>query len=311
MKIISFAEIQNLGISPEKCIEWATTAIKNKNNYELPPKTSIKFNDSKSFFTTMPSMIHDENVFGIKMVSRLPDRSPSLKADILLYDKTSGELLTLMDGTWITTWRTGAVAAVTINSLKSNNTELYSFIGLGNTARSTLICLDAILQHKDINVGILSYKNQHELFIERFKSFSNIHFKIYKDLSQMVRDSDVVISCVTAMNDYFTDESNFRNGVLVVPVHTRGFQNCDLKFDRIFCDDIAHISSFKYFNQYKSVTEMTDVLNQDKIFIDTDRSKKRYIAYNVGISIQDIFFAKKIFDLIKEKDSLLEKKFWV
>ena len=56
------------------------------------------------------------------------------------------------------------------------------------------------------------------------------------------------------------DTSLFKPGVLLVPVHTRGFQNCDTIFDKVFADDTAHVQGFKYFNQFKKFGEIGDVL---------------------------------------------------
>ena len=308
MKTISFSEILNLNINPLECVSWAKNAIIHKNDFVLPPKISIKFNEGSCFYNTMPSMLPASDIFGLKLVSRLPERKPSLKADILLYKASTGELLAHMDGTWITTWRTGAVAALTVNALKSSTTKQYSFVGLGNTARATLLCLDALNSHKEMHIGIFAYKNQHEDFIQRFSSFKNLHFTVYTDLREMFRNSEVIVSCITAADGLLAEESDFKPGTLIVPVHTRGFQNCDLAFDRIFCDDIGHIKDFKYFNEYKSVTEMTDVLNNEK-FIRND--SERLLAYNIGVSTQDIFFASKIYQMIESKEEILEQKFWV
>ena len=307
MKSISFSEINNLRIDPTDCIEWATTVIKNKNDYKLPPKTSIKFNES-NFFNTMPSLLPDLGVFGVKIVSRFVQNTPSLRGDIILYDYHNGELLALMDGTWITAWRTGAVAAITINTLKRKNAQSYAFIGLGNTARTTLLCLDSILNHTDLTINLLAYKNQHNEFIDRFKYYKNIHFRIFQNIKDLFLQSDVVVSCVTYTNKPLAEETDLKPGILVVPVHTRGFQNCDLAFDKIFCDHIEQIKDFKSFEHYKSVTEMTDVLNNPN-FIRND--KERIIAYNVGISVQDIYFAKKIYDKKCSQDEQFNKKFWV
>ena len=167
-----------------------------------------------------------------------------------------------MDGTWITTWRTAAVAAVTVETLKKRDAKNISLMGLGNIARAFVMCIDAMRNHEDINLNILAYKDQHNIFIERFKKYKNIHINVFDDVKEMFKISDVIVSCVTAATSLFDEnDEDFKPGVLIVPVQTRGFQNCDLTFDRIFCDDIPHISGFKYFNQYKSITEMTDVLN--------------------------------------------------
>ena len=275
----------------------------------MPPKIGIPFgNSSNSFFNTMPCLIPDKNRFGVKVVSRLPERMPALKADILLYDTSSGNLLAVMDGTWITTMRTGAVAAITVNKLKAKRTDSYSFIGLGNTARATLLCLNALLSQADFNVNVLAYKNQHNDFINRFSDYKNIHFSVYNDMEEIIKHSDVIISCVTVANSVFAAADVYKKGVLVVPVHTKGFQNCDLEFDKIFCDDINHVRGFKYFNEYKYLKEMSEILN-DTNFVreETDR----LLAYNIGIAAQDIFFASKIFDMVEKQDSKLKDKFWV
>lgn len=306
MNRITFNQINELGITPADCIEWAKNVILNKNNYVLPEKISIKYGIN-CYFNTMPSYIPEKNLFGVKVVSRIPDRKPALQADILIYDSISGNLLSFMDGTWITTWRTAAIAAITVDTLKSSEAKNISIIGLGNIARAFVLCIDSIYNHSELNFKILAYKDQHNQFIERFKEFKNIHFEVYNDSIELIRNSDVIVSCITAKDDLFADEKDYKTGVLVVPVMTRGFQNCDLAFDRIFCDDIPHISNFKYFNQYKSITEMTDVLNSPSF----KRGKnERILAYNIGISVQDVFFASKILEHFDVKKMEIPK-FWV
>lgn len=306
MRTVSFREIVSLGITPAECVEWATTVIKNKRNYVLPHKISIPYGDER-FFNTMPSYIPEQDLFGVKIVSRIPGRKPVIKGDIMLYDTASGDMKAFIDGTWITAWRTAAVAAVTVGKLKRENAKTISIVGLGNIARAFLMCVDSMENHKELDIHILAYKNQHEEFIERFKEYGNIRFTVHTDIKEMFGISDVIVSCVTAATSLFSDDDSvYRPGVLVVPVQTRGFQNCDLTFDRIFCDDIPHISGFKYFKQYKSVTEMTDVLNDDGFH---RGGVDRILAYNIGISIQDIYFASKILERIE--DCKEERKFWV
>lgn len=310
MKEITFEDIVNLQLSPANCVEWAEEVIKMKNDCVLPPKISTKFGfEHNSFFNTMPSLIPAFQRFGVKEVSRLTERTPALKADILLYDTVSGDLLSLMDGTWITTMRTGAVAALTIHELQNKRSHKIGFMGLGNTARATLLCYESLLEGSDIEIYLLKYKDQHQNFMKRFEGFDNLHFKLFDDVHEMAKASDVFVSCVTAANSCFVNPEDFKPGTLLVPVHTKGFQNCDLVFDKIFCDDIGHIEGFQYFNEYKSVTEMTDVLNKTKTGRDND--SQRLLAYNVGISLQDIFFASKIYDLIQKRDRILQEKFWV
>lgn len=308
MQQISFEQILKLGITPLECVTWAETVIKNKNNYVLPHKISITYGN-ECYFNTMPAYMPDMNIIGVKEVSRVTGREPTLQGDILLYDSVSGDMKCFMDGTWITTWRTAAVAAVTAEKLKKDGAKNISLMGLGNIARAFVLCVDAMRNHEEINLNILAYKDQHIQFIERFKDFENIHIKVFEDVKEMFKISDVIVSCVTAMSSLFDENDNdYKPGVLIVPVMTRGFQNCDLTFDKIFCDDIPHISGFKYFKQYKSVTEMTDVLN-DKNFV--RNQTERYLAYNIGIAVHDMYFAAKILEKIQQNSDEQMLKFWV
>ena len=261
MNQILFNDINKLGITPKECVEWAETVIKNKRNYILPHKISITYGN-ECYFNTMPAYIPEMNLIGVKEVSRVTGREPTLQGHILLYDSVTGEMKCFMDGTWITTWRTAAVTAITVEKLKKSDAKNISLMGLGNIARAFVLCIDAIRDHEEIELNILAYKDQHELFIERFRNHKNIHIKVFNDVKEMFKISDVIVSCVTAATSLFDEnDEDYKPGVLIVPVQIRGFQNCDLTFDKIFCDDIPHISGFKYFKQYKSVTEMTDVLN--------------------------------------------------
>jgi ornithine cyclodeaminase/alanine dehydrogenase-like protein (mu-crystallin family) len=186
-------------------------------------------------------------------------------------------------------------------------------MGLGNTARATLLCLMAVLEGP-LNIRLLSYKGQELEFMKRFKEYSRLNFSIFENVEDLITGADVVVSCVTVAHGQFASDTCFKPGVLVVPVHTRGFQNCDLFFDQIFADDVAHVEGFKYFNQFKQFDEFARILLKQNPGRTSDQ--ERILAYNIGIALHDIYFASQVYD--KVKDSLpdissdkLSEKFWV
>lgn len=314
MKFIDFKSIADLNILPSLCVEWVKDAFMHKSESILPPKISIKM-PGNIFFNTMPAYLPYEKRFGVKVVSRYPKRIPSLQSDIMLYNSINGELLAIMDGLWITTMRTGAVAALTIKYLRKKNTQVYGFIGLGNTARASLSCLISQLTNEEITVNLLEYKDQADLFIERFRTVSNIRFKKYSSSEKLIENSDVIVSCVTAADTLFARDEAYQKGVLVVPVHTRGFQNCDLFFDKIFADDTKHVCDFKYFDQFRDFDEFPNVIMGNNIGRMSE--DERILCYNIGIALHDVYFASKLFNII---DATIPeyftgmhtlKKFWV
>ena len=296
MRHITNEDITNLSISPAQCVEWVKEAFCMKYNAQLPPKISLH-PQGNDFFNTMPCLLPASyDRFGVKIVSRIAGNKPSLHSDLLLYKASTGELLSFMDADWITQMRTGAVAALAIHTLQSSTASTYAFVGLGSTAIATMQCLLAILPtDKPITCKLLRYKQQAEQFAQPFAEHTNLDFIVVDDHEDLVRDSDVIVSAVTEMPSLFCENNDlYKEGVLLVPIHTRGFQNCDLFFDRIIADDKAHVSGFKYFNQFKSFNELSEVLlNRIPARLsDTER----IIAYNIGLGLHDIYFAHHIYE---------------
>lgn len=318
MFVIRHQEIAGLGLSPRSCVQWVRESFGLKKQAVLPTKISIH-PQGEDFFNTMPSLLppqaNGQQFFGVKVVSRIVGNNPSLSSEIFLYDAHTGELLAMIDGDWITTMRTGAVATLAAQLFRVSEQSDYGFIGLGNTARAALLCLldtEPAIHHQ---VRLLRYKDQAELFIERFKDFDNVTFEIVDDALQLVGHSDVVISCLTAAPQLLCpDDSLFREGVVVIPVHTRGFQNCDIFFDRVICDDKGHVSNFRYYDRFRNFCEMSDVL--DGSYPGRQSPSERIICYNIGLSIHDVLFASKILDCTKKgaQELRLDKetsKFWI
>lgn len=208
-----------------------------------------------------------------------------------------------------------AVAALAINTLKKTTAKTYAFIGLGNTARATFAVLAATGVLHNTTVRLWRYKNQAEIFIRRFESYADITFEVHESPEEIIKGADVVVSCVTAAETTFAPDECFDQGVLVVPVHTRGFQNCDLFFDKVIVDDIPHVKDFKYFDKFNGLAELTDVLYNPQCGRTNDN--ERILAYNIGLAISDIYFASKLYDIINNQNLLsftLEQpidKFWI
>ena len=315
MKIISQQQIRSLNISPALCVEWVKESFALKERAQLPAKISLH-PQGNDFFNTMPCLLPEPyNCFGVKIVHRIKGATPTLGGDILLYNSQNGELLAMLDADWITTMRTGAVATLAMQTLRKNNTQTYGFIGLGNTGRATMLCLLESEPDEMHHILLLRYKDQAEQFIERFKDYTNASFSICDDIKELVPLSDVIVSCITEAQGLLCDnDSLYKKGCLVVPVHTRGFQNCDLCFDKVFADDTAHVCGFKYFNQFRQFAELQDVIEGKKPGRDSDDD--RILSYNIGLGLHDVLFASKIYEILgaTAHNVYIEResdKFWI
>lgn len=317
MKLITFEDIKNLDINPIDCLNWVSFIVEHKKENILEPKISLKPFEG-TFCNVMPSILTDETGDmwgGVKVVTRYPNREPSLDSKMLLFDAKNGDFKALLDGDWITTMRTGAVAAHSISLFAKSNYKNIAIMGLGNTARAALLCLLEKEKNREFVVKLLRYKNQAELFIERFSKYQNVQFEIVENTFDLIKGSDVVISAATYLSEDVCIDSAFDEGVLVVPIHTRGFSNCDLFFDKVFGDDYGHICHFKYFDKFRSFNEVCDVINGECCGRDNDN--ERILAYNIGISLHDIYYASKVYRLLQDKQlkqidlNSPKEKFWI
>ncbi len=321
MKIISFEDIKNMKLEPSLCYEWVSDMIADKGKTQLPPKTHMTL-PGNIFCNVMPSMIEASmgTIGGVKVVTRYPERKPSLDSKILLFNGDSGEFLALMDGNWITAMRTGAVAAHSVMHLAKAGFKTLGLIGLGNVTRSTMIVLASLCSDRKLTVKLLRYKDQAESFIERFKDFDNLDFIIVDTVRECIQGSEVVISGATYFENDIAEDEWFDEGVLVVPVHTRGFTNCDLFFDKVFADDTGHVDHFGNFSKFKYYAEVSDVVNGRAEGRTND--KERILAYNIGVSIHDINYAAHIYQLMSEDKEVFgnladaemkepSEKFWI
>lgn len=295
MNIIKNQQIIDLGITPRECVEWVRESFCMKYEAQLPTKISLH-PQGTDFINTMPCLLPERfGRFGVKVVSRIAGQKPSLHSDILLYDSKTGELLALIDADWITQMRTGAVAALAIETLQKQASSVYSFIGLGSTADATMACLQAtLLADKQYTIQLKRYKDQAERFAQKWAK-ANYKFDICDTNEQLLVNTDVLVSAVTEMPELFCEDNmRYPEGILLVPIHTRGFQNCDLFFDHVFADDKGHVENFKYFHQFKAFNELSEVLLGKAHGRENDC--QRIIAYNIGLGLHDILFASKIYE---------------
>ena len=320
VKILTFDAIRELNISPAQCYEWVSEIIRRKRDVILPAKTHMNL-PGNIFCNVMPSIVQEKDgaYGGVKIVTRYPDRQPSLDSKIILFDATTGAFLAMMDGNWITAMRTGAVAAHSVMHLAKKEFSTIGMIGLGNIARSSLLVLAAVAG-RPLHIKLLRYKDQAEQFIRRFEGFDNLTFSIVDSVEDCIKGTDVILSCATYFENDIAETDWFEEGALVVPVHTRGFMNCDLVFDKVFADDTGHVDHFRYFDQFRYYAEMCDVVNGVAAGRESDR--ERILAYNIGISAHDINYAAQIYKMLADQPEVFaglpdadlcdpKGKFWI
>lgn len=302
MKYITNNDVKAL-ITPKKAIELVEKSFKIKKDSILPTKTSIHINDV-NYFNTMPAVIPELKIMGVKVIDRFLNRKIKVDGQIFIYDYNNGDLAYILDAFDITTARTGAVCALAVRYLAKSDFSTIGIMGLGATGTASLACILEDNKNKPLQINLLKYKDHCEKIIEKFaKEYPNVRFNIVDDIKPLIQSSDVFISCITNTTQLLAKPEWFKKGALLVPIHNKGFQNCDQVFDKIFGDDTNHISGFKYFDKFKYFAELPDVING--INDGRTNDNERIISYNLGLVIHDLVFSKYIIDNCKNAKNIV------
>lgn len=315
MKVVDFNSIVKLNLSLSEMYRWTEEVWREQDEFILAPKISI-WQGVAGRYMTMPCVLPKYNIAGVKFISRNVDNIhdiPARNSNIMLQEIDKHGLLAVLDGTYITSMRTGACAAFNVLNFSKSNAKSMAIYGLGLTSRTFMIFYLNKLDHP-MTIKLLRYKDQAELFIEKFKDNPYLTFEICENLNELF-DVDIIVSCVSFAHKELAPDYVYKEGCTIVPVHTAGFQNCDLFFDKIIVDDIGHVEKYRYFEQFKDrMVRITDVVNGRCSGRTND--KERILVYNGGIALHDLYWAMKICQKIGHDSydvpmSYPTERFWI
>src|SRR5699024_8748884 len=143
-------------------------AIKN------PFRTVIDIPDYEGSALYMPSADFSEQTTATKVVTIFPQNpqvdKPTTQGVLLLSDATNGEHICLMNASYLTRLRTGALSAVGTNKLARKDSKVLGAIGTGGMAFEQVL---GVLEVRPIEEIILfnRTKKRAELFKEKLEEF--------------------------------------------------------------------------------------------------------------------------------------------
>ena len=121
-----------------------------------PLRTVIEVGLQKAFFGVMPAFIQDPPALGTKVVSVFSSNTavglPTHLATIVLLDSMTGELLSVVDGRFITEARTAAVSALSVKLLARSDASTLAIIGSGVQAHSHLEAIGLVRDLAEVRV---------------------------------------------------------------------------------------------------------------------------------------------------------------
>ena len=319
MKIIVLKQKDiNSVFSMKDAIQASKDALElySKGESNIPLRINIDIPKENGQSLYMPGYVEEVDALGVKILSTYPKNAEkgldTIFSTMVLKDAETGEICSIIDGTYLTQLRTGAVSGVATDLLANEDSKIFAMIGTGGQAKTQL---EAILNVRPIaEVRVYGRnKEKSERFVKRMKAElgKEFDFNIYAtDSSKEAIENADIITCVTTSKQPVFDGKYVKKGAHIngVGSYTPDMQELDpyilLSADKIYLDTrhgvlnesgdfIIPIRENKF-----SESDVTGELGELIMGKIPSRESKDEITIfkTVGSGVLDVVTAKRIYD---------------
>lgn len=208
-------QVMTMGEAIEADKEALRLYSEGKSN--IPLRTNIDVTAYQGQNLYMPGLAGD--AAGIKIVSVYPNNIKqginSVPATMIMLNEKTGEVSALMDGTYLTRLRTGAISGAATDLLARQDAKVFALFGTGGQAQYQL---EAILTVRKIekvwvyDIDLDRAKDfahrMNELFGERFE----VSIQAASSPTEAVQDADIITTVTTTKTPVF-DLADIKAGV--------------------------------------------------------------------------------------------------
>ena len=308
---LSRADVINVGISMPEAIAVAEAALREHGHrrFENPPKPGVHPLPD-AFIHAMPGFLPGLHAAGLKWVSGFSSNYkhglPNIIGLMILNDTQTGKPLAVMDCSWITQTRTGAVSAVAARYLARKGAQVVGIVGAGVQGRANVLALKEVLPRiKVIKVFDINEEILHQ-FVTSMRKMLPFDGEKTESAKSAINAADVIVTATGKLAKPIFKRSWVRPGALILPVHTRGWEtDTPARVDKFVVDhwDQFRQAQEKEGGYYESLpalyAELGDIVAGTKPGRENDI--ECIMDHNYGMAIQDVALAKEIFQRAVEK----------
>ena len=294
--------------------------IFSSGNAVVPLRQVIAADEGRGNFAFMPAYSSKLGAAGIKIVNIFPGNRERGEAttigQVLLMDDKNGEVLAMMDGSFITKFRTGAASGAAFKLFARNDAKIGCLIGTGGQADCQLEAMLAACNLDEVRIVARdSAKTEKfaEEMSERFKD-SGAKLIAYDDANEAVDGADVIV-VVTVSTEPVFDANRVKKGAVVSGVgsYTAEMNEIDPKLfklaDKIYFDSkdacIAESADIQIplREGLVSLEGLTGDIGEYALgeISGREADDEIIIFKNVGLGILDLVIAKLIYEKAKNR----------
>jgi ornithine cyclodeaminase/alanine dehydrogenase-like protein (mu-crystallin family) len=181
----------------------------------VPVRLALETEHGVSLF--MPAHLRDSGNAGAKVVSVNPGNVaqglPAIHAVVLVLDVLTGRPTALIDGTWLTALRTGAVGGLAADLLARRDAKTVALFGAGVQARTQLEAVRCVREITEVRVVSPSGASADRLAAE----LTDLRAVRVDDPNEAIAGADVIIAATNSSTPVF-DGSRVEPGTHVTGV---------------------------------------------------------------------------------------------
>lgn len=181
----------------------------------VPLRLPLETEHGVSLF--MPAHMTASGSTGAKIVSVNPGNTelgiPVIQAVVLVLDPQTGRILALMDGTWLTALRTGAIGGLAADLMSREDSSTVALFGAGVQARTQLEAVRCVRPIEEVRVVSSSGRTADGLVAE----LDGLEARRVDDPSEAIERADIIIVATSSSTPVF-DGSRVAPGTHVTGV---------------------------------------------------------------------------------------------
>ena len=304
---LSSRDVQAVGLSFKDMISTVEDALKEKyyKRVEMPPKPGIHPIED-AFIHAMPAYIPKINAAGIKWIAGYPQNPsknlPYISGLIVLNDPSTGLPVCIMDASWVTAKRTGAVTALSAKYLAREDPEVIGMIGCGVQGKSHLEALSSAFKSIKKVKAYDTSGEKLEQYIEYTKDNYSLEIVKAAGPKEVVEDSDIIVTATPILKkpNPAAELSWVKKGALICPIEFDSYWDSETfsKADKLYTDDIKQFEYYKTIGHFPSVEKVDGELCELVTGVKEGRTDKneRITVANLGLAMVDMAVSKAIYD---------------
>lgn len=294
--------------------------IFSSGNAVVPLRQVIAADEGRGNFAFMPAYSSKLGAAGIKIVNIFPGNRERGEAttigQVLLMDDKNGEVLALMDGSFITKFRTGAASGAAFKLFARNDAKIGCLIGTGGQADCQLEAMLAACNLDEVRIVARDFVKTEKFAEEMSERFKDSSAKLiaYDDANEAVDGADVIV-VVTVSTEPVFDANRVKKGAVVSGVgsYTAEMNEIDPKLfklaDKIYFDSkdacIAESADIQIplREGLVSLEGLTGDIGEYALgeISGREADDEIIIFKNVGLGILDLVIAKLIYEKAKNR----------